>query len=118
MFLGQRAINPMLDSSVRCVQRVGTLYLAPGDKYFGCRHCYNLSCESRNESRLARLGGIGYPIKAERQYEQLYEQIKRWTWRGRPTRKVRRLHKLNRKMGVLSAHASAMLDKLRGRVVS
>lgn len=56
----------------------------------GCRHCYNLSYESRNEPRLARFGGIGYPIKAERQFEDLYKQIKRWTYRGKPTKKARK----------------------------
>ena len=81
-----------------CGRRVGTLYLPPGSKYFGCRHCYNLSYDSRNERRLARPGGLGYPIKAERLYEELYRKIKRWTWRGKPTKKARKLKVLERKM--------------------
>lgn len=32
-----------------CSRRVGCLYLPPGGKYFGCRHCYNLTYESRQE---------------------------------------------------------------------
>jgi len=82
-------ICPLSVNGNFCGRRVGTLYLGPGGKYFGCRHCYNLSYESRNEPRFARPGGIGYPIKAERLYEELYKKTKRWTWRGRLTRKAR-----------------------------
>ncbi|MHC4354801.1 MAG: hypothetical protein ACYS0H_19035, partial [Planctomycetota bacterium] len=90
-------------NGVYCGRRVGTLYLVSGGKYFGCRHCYNLSYESRNEPRLARPGGIGYPIKAERLYEELYMKTKRWTWRGKPTKKARRLKRLEQS-------AAALLD--------
>ncbi len=34
---------------VGCRERVGVLYLAPGGKYFACRHCYRLSYRSRQE---------------------------------------------------------------------
>ena len=39
-------------------------------------------------------------MKAERQYEELYKKTKRWTWRGKPTRKVRKLKALEAKMDV------------------
>jgi hypothetical protein len=29
-----------------CGRRVGKLYLPPGAKYFGCRHCYDLTYQS------------------------------------------------------------------------
>ena len=32
-----------------CNRRVGCLYLPPNGKYFGCRHCYDLSYESQTE---------------------------------------------------------------------
>ena len=91
-------ICPISKNGNYCGKRVGKLYLPPGGKYFGCRHCYNLSYESRNESRIGRFGQIGYPLKAERQYEELYLSIKRWTWRGRPTKKARKLQALEQKM--------------------
>lgn len=84
-------ICPLNVNGVHCGRRVGKLYLAPGGGYFGCRHCYNLSYASRNESRLGRLGGLGYLLKAEGQYEELYHKIKRWTYKGQPTRKARKL---------------------------
>ncbi|MHC4509557.1 MAG: hypothetical protein ACYTAO_11455 [Planctomycetota bacterium] len=98
-------VCPLSKNGVYCGRRAGTLYKAPGAAYFGCRHCYNLSYESRNEPRLARPGGIGYPIKAERLYEELYEKTKRWTHRGKPTKNSRRLQILEQKMtGLLAAY--------------
>ena len=93
-----------------CGRRVGGLYLAPGEHYFRCRHCNDLTYRSRNRCKIEAWG------HTSRQIEKLQGEIKRRTWRGMPTRNVRRLHKLNRKMGVLSAHAATMLDRLRGRV--
>jgi len=91
-------ICPLSVNGVYCGRRTGTLYLASGGNYFGCRQCYDLSYESRNECRLGRFGNIGFTLKAERQYEELYKSIKRWTWRGKPTRKARKLKELETKM--------------------
>jgi len=91
-------ICPLSRNGVSCGRRTGTLYLASGGNYFGCRHCYNLSYESRNESRLGRFGNIGYTIVADRKIEELRKQIKRWTWRGKPTKKARKLKALEAKL--------------------
>jgi len=92
-------ICPLFTNGVYCGRRVAKLYKAPGAKYFGCRHCYNLSYESRNECRLGRFGQLGYVLKAERQVQELREKVKRWTYRGRPTRKVRRINAITKRMG-------------------
>lgn len=91
-------ICPLVRNGVPCGRRVGTLFLSSGGKYFGCRHCYGLSYESRNECRLGRFGGLGYVLKAERQIQELEEKVKRRTWRGRPTRKVRRINAITRRI--------------------
>ena len=91
-------ICPLNRNGVYCGRRVGTLYLAPSGRYFGCRHCYNLSYESRNECRLGRFGQLGYLLKAERQHEDLRNTVKRWTYKGRPTRKARKLQVLEQRM--------------------
>jgi hypothetical protein len=102
-------ICPLTVNGIYCGRRVGTLYLSPGAKYFGCRHCHNLSYESRNEPRLARPGGIGYPIKAERLYEELCEKTKRWTYKGKPTKKARKLKRLEqRTTGILDAYGALL----------
>jgi hypothetical protein len=84
-------ICPLTVKGVYCGRRTGTLYLASGGKYFGCRQCYNLSYDSRNESRLGRIGQLGYFLKAERQMRELKNRIKRNFYAGKPTKKFRRL---------------------------
>ena len=42
-------ICPLVVNGRPCNRRVGVLYLG-GGKYFGCRHCYNLTYESSKES--------------------------------------------------------------------
>lgn len=75
----------MYKSGERCNRRVGVLYLA-GD-YFACRHCYELAYESQNESH-AR--GIFRWVKLRTKLDKLAENVKRYTWRGRLTRKYRK----------------------------
>ena len=88
-----------------CGRRVAVLYLAPGDVYFRCRHCNNLTYDSRNNCSIARFG------VTSRQIDKLRSEIKRWTWRGRPTRKVRRLQALERKMRILGGVVSARIER-------
>jgi hypothetical protein len=87
-----------------CSRRVGGLYLAPGGRYFRCRHCNNLTYHSRNR---CLMGSFGH---TSRQIDKLRSEIKRWTWGGRPTRKVRRLHALVCKMDSLGEQALARLE--------
>ena len=95
-----------------CGRRVAVLYLAPGDVYFRCRHCNNLSYHSRNESSPFAILEV-----TDREIKRLRSEIKRWTWRGRPTRKVRRLHALERKMGMLSVPIRAQMEKFEARLL-
>ncbi|MGO8691868.1 MAG: hypothetical protein ACLQLG_19775 [Thermoguttaceae bacterium] len=41
---------PLNASGVPCNRRVGKLYLPPGVRYFGCRHCHNLTYRSSQEA--------------------------------------------------------------------
>jgi hypothetical protein len=36
-------ICPLVIDGQACCRRVGKLFLAPGGRYFGCRHCYDLT---------------------------------------------------------------------------
>ena len=92
-----------------CGRRVGGLYLAPGSRRFMCRSCGNLTYRSRNRSWIESSG------HTSRQMDKLRSEIKRWTWRGRPTRKVRRLRALERKMGLFSPQILARLGRLEAR---
>jgi hypothetical protein len=52
-FGGQRwwFICPLLVYGRPCGRRVGKLYLPPGGRYYGCRHCYDLTYTSCQERR-------------------------------------------------------------------
>jgi hypothetical protein len=43
-------ICPLVVNGRSCGRRVRKLYLPGGGRYFGCRHCYNLTYTSCNES--------------------------------------------------------------------
>ncbi len=93
-----------------CGRRVGVLYLAPGDVHFRCRHCNNLSYHSRNRCPVETFG------HTSRQIDELRSQIKRWTWRGRPTRKARRLYALERKAQMLGGQAMVRFERFKARL--
>jgi hypothetical protein len=40
---------PLSVNGRHCCRRVGKLYLPPGSKYFGCRHCHDLTYQSAQE---------------------------------------------------------------------
>jgi len=69
-----------------CNRRVGVLYRH--SEYFVCRHCKDLTYLSRNISSDLHVAAVRIQI------DKLEKCMKRHTWRGRPTRKQRRLDRL------------------------
>lgn len=102
-------ICPLSVNGVRCGRRVGVLYRAPRADYYGCRHCYDLSYESRNERRYGRLAYLGHCMTLSGRIKKLQEQTKRWTYRGVPTRRAQRLRILE---GRLNAYGKEHLPDL------
>lgn len=53
-------VCPLVKGGQACGRRVGTLYLPPGGKYFGCRHCYELTYQSaqQHDSRVDGLAKL------------------------------------------------------------
>jgi len=91
---------PWYKNGVYCGRRVGVLY-KNGD-YFACRHCYDLTYNSRNENRRYQYFPLFNTIQLETKIEELEEQIKRPYYAGKPTKKQRQLHKLyERRFGAL-----------------
>lgn len=43
-------VCPLVVNGQACGRRVGKLYLPPGGRYFGCRHCYDLTYRSSQQS--------------------------------------------------------------------
>jgi len=87
-----------------CGWRVAKLYLRGDSRMFLCRVCNKLSYQSRNESRLWRHGGPMYMCACDRKAKELRETVRRYTWRGMPTRKMRRLQKLEQKSHHITYH--------------
>lgn len=78
--------------SAYCGRRVGVLY--KGGNYFACRHCYDLAYRSQRRSRSSKLYALGRILDLETRIEWLEERRKRRYYRGRPTRKQRRIDDL------------------------
>src|SRR5262249_11129670 len=61
-------VCPLVRNGQECNRRVAKLYLPPGGRYFGCRHCYGLTYTTCPESHqfdtlfrhLARDLGCGF----------------------------------------------------------
>ncbi len=43
-------ICPLTTNGVYCGKRIGRLHLTPNGKYFGCRHCFDLTYQSCQDS--------------------------------------------------------------------
>lgn len=90
-------VCPLTKNGQYCGRRVGVLYLS--DKYFGCRHCLDIAYAAQAESKSLRwLSGVTFP-----DIEKAESEVKRKFYRGRPTRKYRRLQRMEDKliMGML-----------------
>ena len=103
-------ICPLTVNNVYCGRRVAKLYKAPAADYFGCRHCHDLSYESRNESRSGMFGHLGYLIRAERQCEELSERTRRWTYRGRLTKNAKKLLAFQERIKGAASMSKASLE--------
>ncbi len=101
-------ICPLSRNGVPCGRRVGTLFLSSGGKYFGCRHCYDLSYESRNKSHDGYLGVLGKILDIDKRVGKISEQTKRWMYGSRPTRKARRICVLRQEIDAYYRAAQTM----------
>jgi hypothetical protein len=72
-------------NGVYCGRRVGVLY-KDGD-WFGCRHCYNLTYESRNYSGIYKEIGV---FMSEDDLLLMRREIKRTSYKGKPTKRYLR----------------------------
>lgn len=79
-----------------CGRRIGVLYL--GARHFACRHCHNLSYESRNENKQYRYNPLFITLNNMFEADKLHEQVKRRYYAGKPTRKQRRLEKIRNRV--------------------
>lgn len=78
---------PIINNGARCGRRVGILYLA--DKYFACRWCSGVIYYAQSHSRTSWSSTYYLP-----DIEKLEGEIKRCFYRGKPTRKYRRMMRM------------------------
>jgi hypothetical protein len=72
-------ICPLVVDGRACGRRVRKLYLPGGERYFGCRHCYNLTYTSCQESHKydSCLAAVGAPMGlSAREVAKLLKQAK------------------------------------------
>ena len=102
-------ICPLAKNNIPCNKRVGVLY-KKGD-FFGCRHCYELSYESRNLPSYQKPFGkiISFP-----ELEEMEESVKTKYYRGKMTKKYKRFLKVNEKQ-TIGFYGSFMALNDRGK---
>ena len=81
---------PLTKNGVYCGRRVGVLYSI--GKWFGCRYCGEIAYEAQMSGGKYRWNGVSIP-----DIEKAEGEVKRYYYRGKPTRKHRRLIRLNEK---------------------
>jgi hypothetical protein len=91
-------ICPWYKNKVYCGKRVGTLY-KDGD-YFACRHCYNLAYSSQKVNRRYKLFPLFDVFNFDDKISALEKQIKRRYYKGKPTKKQRKLERLYRRANI------------------
>lgn len=96
-------ICPLTKNGYYCGRRVGTLYNL--GKYFGCRHCGNLTYATRNA------GGHYKGFVSAVDIEEAEKKVKRQYYNGKPTRKYQRVLKLNERFDDAFLMMAAKLDK-------
>lgn len=86
-----------------CGRRVATIFIVPGVNIFACRHCYDLSYNSRNKNRREAF----YPLIEKSRLERERNKIvlgkgNKFIYAGFPTRKYERVRKMNLKIEAYS----------------
>jgi hypothetical protein len=82
----------MSKGGIFCGRRVATLYI--DGEYFACRHCYNLTYSSKKENYRGYFGTLVKLINEEKRMYSIKDSIKRHSYAGRPTKKVRQFMKI------------------------
>jgi len=97
-------ICPLYRNGQYCGRRVGVLYNI--GRWFGCRHCGNIAYAKQMVGGRVRWNGVSIP-----DIERAEEDVKRYYYRGKQTRKYKRLLRLNDKFRHGLFMMTAKLDK-------
>jgi hypothetical protein len=101
-------ICPLTKNGKYCGRRVGVLFSI--GKWFGCRHCADIAYAKQMEGGKYRWNGVSIP-----DIERAEKEVKRMYYKGKPTRKHRRLMRLNENFEMGWVTMASKLDrKFRG----
>ncbi len=101
-------ICPLTKNGRYCGRRVGVLFSI--GKWFGCRHCGEIAYAKQMEGGKYRWNGVSIP-----DIERAEREVKRYYYKGKPTRKYRRLIRLNEKFEMGWGMMLANMDKRLGK---
>ena len=96
-------ICPLSKNGIYCGKRVGVIYFE--GKYFGCRYCTQVAYQSQMHGGRYK-GFVSIP-----DIEHAKKEVKRAYYNGKPTRKYKRVIKLNRKFEIGFIMATERLNK-------
>lgn len=80
-------VCPLSRNDVYCGRRVGVIYSI--GKWFGCRHCGDIAYAAQMKGGKFRGSSVSLP-----DIERAEKEVKRYYYNGKPTRKYRRLLKM------------------------
>ncbi|MFH1253153.1 MAG: hypothetical protein V1664_02370 [Candidatus Uhrbacteria bacterium] len=84
-------VCPLVENEKICGRRVGVLFLI--DKQFGCRHCGNFAYDAQMSGGRFRMSSVTIPAVTK-----AAKEVKRCYYNGKPTRKYKRVLRLNNKL--------------------
>lgn len=84
-------VCPLYKNEVYCGRRVGVIYSI--GKWFGCRHCGRITYASQMRGGILRGSSVSIP-----DIEEAEKEVKRHYYKGKPTRKYRRVMKMREKL--------------------
>ncbi|MCR4334451.1 MAG: hypothetical protein NUV47_01850 [Patescibacteria group bacterium] len=103
-------ICPLYKNEIYCGRRVGVIFSI--GKWFGCRHCGNIAYSKQMVGGKYRWNGISIL-----DLEKAEKEIKRYYYKGKPTRKYKRLMRLNEKFeqnyGMMLINWENRLDNIK-----
>lgn len=105
-------VCPLTKDGKYCGKRVGIIYSI--NRWFGCRHCGNFAYAKQMEGGKYRWNGVSIP-----DLERAEKEVTRYYYRGKPTRKFKRLMRLNDRfeqgLGIMMSGCKNRLDRLKNK---
>jgi len=102
-------VCPLYKNGQYCGRRVGVLFCI--GKWFGCRHCGEIAYAAQMRGGKYRGSSVCLP-----DIERAEQEVKRYYYNGKPTRKYRRVMRLNEKFEMGWIMMAAHLDKRFARI--